>query len=167
MLSVCRCEHHSANEFSKSVAGKGHSMWMNQSPLWSSLLFLAQLGNMQRLSAVFETAKKGNPILPILNNSLTRWIAKCLRRQKTYTFVCVEIKDEIRIANFSANEIAYESMRGNEKPTLARLAVNKTHSNLSPILSKNSSTKGRLSTYTWWVTLSISTGITKSAFFTG
>ena len=53
------------------------------------------------------------------------------------------------------------------KLTLAKLAVNKTHSKSSPMRQRNSSTNGLFSTYTWWITLSISTGTMKSALLIG
>lgn len=51
--------------------------------------------------------------------------------------------------------------------TFARLAVNNTHSNISPILLRNSSTWGLFCTYTWCWIPSISTVTTKSALGTG
>lgn len=63
----------------------------------------------------------------------------------------------IYLSNRSATGSAY----------LASDAVNKTHSYISPIFRRNSSTKGRFNTYTWCMMPSISTGTTKSAFGIG
>lgn len=51
--------------------------------------------------------------------------------------------------------------------TFARLAVKSTHSYISPMRCRNSSTCGRFRTYTWCTVPSISTGTMKSALLMG
>ena len=69
--------------------------------------------------------------------------------------------------NRASDQTTLPRAPGARRPTLARLAVKRTHSNICPIFCRKSSTCGRFSTYTWCTVPSISTGTMKSALLIG
>lgn len=63
--------------------------------------------------------------------------------------LCILFIGDMACSNVQPNCKQKKTKTCNSGLTFAKLAVNKTHSNNSPILWRNSSTWGRFNTYTW------------------